>query len=136
MRPVVADASALAEYLLRTDRARRVQAVIEAPDVDLHAPALCDVEVASVFRRALRTGRMDEARAGLALEAYLDLPLSRHGHAGLLSRVLALRENFTVYDAVYVALAERLGAEFLSADAGLVRAARRHTDLLVVSAAV
>jgi predicted nucleic acid-binding protein len=79
---------------------------------------------------------MNEARAALALEAYLDLPLCRHGHAGLLARALALRQNFTAYDAVYVALAKLLGAELLSADAGLVRATRRHTDLAVVSAAV
>jgi predicted nucleic acid-binding protein len=108
--------------------------VFEASDADLHVPALCDVEVASVLRRALLAGRMDEARAGLALEAWLDLPLSRHGHAGLLSRALTLRENFSAYDAVYVALAELLGAEVLSADAGLVRAVRRHTDLEVVAA--
>ncbi|MGH7587476.1 MAG: hypothetical protein ACRELU_02680 [Gemmatimonadota bacterium] len=79
---------------------------------------------------------MDEARAGLALEAWLDLPLSRHGHAALLARALALRENFTAYDAMYVALAELLGAELLSSNAGLVRAARRHTDLEVVSVVV
>jgi predicted nucleic acid-binding protein len=124
------------EYLLRTARARLVQDVIEASDADLHAPALCDVEVVSAFRRALRTKLMPEPRAALALEAYLDLPLARHGHTGLMVRALALRGNFTAYDAVYVALAERLGAELLSADAGLVRAARRHTDLGVISAAV
>ena len=39
-------------------------------------------------------------------------------------------------DAMYVALAERLGGELLSADAGFVRAVRRHTNLEVVSAAV
>ncbi len=124
------------EYLLRTARARLVQDVIEASDVDLHAPALCDVEVVSAFRRALRTELMTEPRAALALEAYLDLPLARHGHAGILARALALRDNFTAYDATYIALAERLRAELLSADAGLVRAARRHTDLEVLSAAV
>jgi predicted nucleic acid-binding protein len=103
--------------------------------VDLHAPALCDVEVVSAFRRALLGGVMQESRAALALEAYLDLPLARHGHAGLMERALVIRDNFTAYDAMYVALAERLGGELLSADAGFVRAVRRHTDLEVVSAA-
>ncbi len=77
-----------------------------------------------------------EARASLALDAYLDLPLARHGHAGLMTRALALRDNFTAYDAMYVALAEGLGAELLSADKGLVRAAGHHTDLDVIPAAV
>ena len=65
--------------------------MIEAPDVDLHAPALCDVEVAAAFRRALQSGLMKETRAALAVEAYLDLPLACHGHADLLVRALALR---------------------------------------------
>lgn len=79
---------------------------------------------------------MAEPRASLALEAYLDLPVARHGHAGLMTRALALRDNFTAYHSMYVALAELLRAELLSADTGLVRAARQHTDLAVVSAAV
>jgi predicted nucleic acid-binding protein len=130
------DASALVEYLLRTPRAGIVQSVLEDSGVDLHAPSLCDVEVASAFRRALLGGLMKERRAALALEAYLDLPLARHGHEGLMERALTIRDNFTAYDAMYVALAERVGGELLSADAGFVRAARRHTDLEVVSAAV
>ncbi len=121
---------------MRTARARLVQDVIEASDADLHAPALCDVEVVAALGRALRKGVMSEPRAALALEAYLELPLARHGHTGLLVRSLALRGNFTAYDAMYVALAERLGAELLSADAALVRAARRQTALDVISAAV
>ena len=105
----MADASAFVEYLLRTGRAGLVEGVFESPGVELHAPALCDVEVVSAFRRALRTGLMEVARAGLALEAYLDFPVARHGHAGLMARALALRDNFTAYDAMYVALAELLG---------------------------
>ena len=132
----MADASAFVEYLLRTGRAGLVEGVFESPGVELHAPALCDVEVVSAFRRALRTGLMEVARASLALEAYLDFPVARHGHAGLMARALALRDNFTAYDAMYVALAELLGAELLSADSGLVRAARRHTQLAVISTAV
>jgi predicted nucleic acid-binding protein len=46
----------------------------------------------------------------LALQHYLLLPLTRHGHQALLPRVLELRANFSAYDACYVALAERLRA--------------------------
>jgi len=49
-------------------------------------------------------------RAELALQHYLLLPLTRHGHQALLPRVLELRANFSAYDACYVALAERLRA--------------------------
>lgn len=129
MRPVVADASALVEYLLRTPRAGAIGRIVEDPDVDLHAPALCDVEVAAALRRALRLGRLAVDRAGEAVEDYLDLPLSRHGHEPLLAPILRRRDNFSAYDAAYVALADRLGAALLSADRRLRRAVARHTGI-------
>jgi len=41
---------------------------------------------------------------------------------GLLTRVWELRDNMTAYDATYIALAEELGCELLTADARLARA--------------
>jgi predicted nucleic acid-binding protein len=133
LQPIVVDASTLAEYLLRTTSGTRAEAVVQDPEVELHAPSLCDVEISSVLRRALLTGRLSEGRARQALEDYLDLPLVRHGHRYLLARVLTLRDNFSAYDATYVALAERLGAGLLTADTALGRAARSHTSLQVLS---
>ncbi len=96
-------------------------------DVDLRVPSLCDVEVAAGLRRALLRGLLPPERAQLALDHYLLLPLTRHGHQALLGRVLGLRSNFSAYDACYVALAEVLGAELLTADERLSRAVRTHT---------
>jgi predicted nucleic acid-binding protein len=129
LRQIVADASAIVEYLFRTVRASAIQEVVEDPDVDVHVPFLCDVEVASALRRALREGRMDGPHASVVLEIYLQLPLIRHGHTGLLVRALDLRDNFTAYDAMYLALAERLGSALLTGDVRLGRSARRHTAL-------
>lgn len=50
------------------------------------------------------------------------MDLERHPHAALLGRAWALRANLTVYDAVYVALAEALDARLLTCDARLARA--------------
>ena len=72
-------------------------------------------------------------RANLALDQYLLMPLTRHGHHGLLARVLELRSNFNAYDACYVALAEVLGAELLTADERLIRAVRANTAVGVLS---
>jgi predicted nucleic acid-binding protein len=79
------------------------------------------------LRRALLRRNLSEQRAAMAIEDYLDLPLTRHGHQPLLGRILDLRMNFSVYDATYVALAEQLGSRLLTADRGLTRAARTHT---------
>ena len=102
-------------------------------DVDLRVPALCDVEVAAGLRRSLLRDLVSPDRAELALEHYLLLPLTRHGHQALLSRVLGLGSNFSAYDACYVALAEVLGAELLTADERLSRAVRTHTAVGVLS---
>jgi predicted nucleic acid-binding protein len=132
VRRLVVDASALVELLLATEQAPRVAAEIGA-DSDLHVPALCDVEVASALRRALLAGRLDESRALVALRDLADLPLTRHGHQLLLGRILALRDNLSAYDATYAALAERLEATLVTADAGLAVAARKRLGLEVVS---
>lgn len=121
------------EHLLGTGRGAAVGDALRADDVDLHVPSLCDVEVSAVLRRGLLAGLIEEARAREALTDYRDLPLLRHGHLPLLERVLALRENFSAYDAVYVALAERLGASLLTADERLARAARAHTAVPTVT---
>ncbi|HEY5611387.1 MAG TPA: type II toxin-antitoxin system VapC family toxin, partial [Thermoanaerobaculia bacterium] len=71
------------------------------------------------------------AQVALALGAYLDLPVTRHGHRGLLARAIELRNNFSTYDAVYVALAEQLDATLVTADARLARAVRAHLSIVV-----
>ncbi len=103
--------------------------VIESAETDLHVPALCDVEFASALRRALRADLLSTGRAAEALRDYRDLPITRHGHLGLLSNILALRENFSAYDAAYVVLAQGLGASLLTGDERLARAVHAHTDL-------
>lgn len=129
MSTIVADASALIEYLLQTDRSGPIRDVLRQPDADLRAPALCDVEVAAGLRRALLRDLVPVERAELALQHYQLLPLTRHGHQRLLPRVLALRTNFSAHDACYVALAEVLGALLLTADERLSRAVRTHTTV-------
>lgn len=130
---LVADASALGEYLLETDLGRVLAAQIEAASPDLHVPAVHDLEICSALRRLIRFGEIDETRAIEALEDLVDLPLTVHAHNGLLQRVLQLRENFSAYDASYVALAEALGAQLLTCDAPLARGVRTLTSVEVVA---
>jgi predicted nucleic acid-binding protein len=106
--------------------------IVRSVDADLWVPALCDIEVAAGLRRALLQGLLSVERADLALGQYVQMPLTHHGHQVLLPRVLELRSNFSAYDACYVALAERLGAEILTADERLARAVRTHTAIGVL----
>lgn len=88
----------------------------------LAAPELIDLEIVSVLRRQLSAGRLDERRAVLAIADLADLPIQRASHLPLLVRCWELRDNLTVYDAAYVALAEALGTSVLTADSRLAKA--------------
>ena len=125
------DASAIVEYLLQTPRSGRVRAMVRGADGGLHVPAQCDVEVAAVLRRLLLRHAIAEDRAKSALGHYLALPLERHGHRLLINRALQLRENFSAYDAVYVALAERLRGGLVTGDNRLAQAVDRYTEIEV-----
>ena len=118
---LVVDASALATAL-GDDGSDGDLARARLRDQQLFAPELIDLEVVSVLRRQLSVGALDMRRAQLALEDLLGLPIERAPHASLLVRCWELRDNLTVYDAAYVALAEALGTELLTADTRLASA--------------
>ena len=88
----------------------------------LSAPELVDLEIAATLRGLVRGGRIDEWRAALALADLADLPLRRATHRPLVARCWEFRDNVTVYDGAYVALAELLDVTLLTADARLARA--------------
>lgn len=88
----------------------------------LVAPELIDLETTSVIRRQSRGGQLDPRRARLALTDLVELPLRRAPHRPLLARCWQLRENLTVYDFAYVALAEALDVVLLTVDARLASA--------------
>ncbi len=88
----------------------------------LIAPELIDLETTSVIRRRSQAGHLDLRRAALALTDLVEMPLRRASHLALLERCWELRENLTVYDAAYVALAEIVDVVLVTADAHLATA--------------
>src|SRR5438477_9609398 len=52
----------------------------------------------------------------------LDLRINRYPHFVLLPRIWQLRNNFSAYDAAYIALAETLGAALVTRDGRLASA--------------
>lgn len=118
---IVVDASVLASAL-GDDGEDGHSARDELADARLFAPELIDLEVASVWRRAARGGRLEEQRTRQALADLASFPLARAPHQPLMGRIWELRDNLTPYDAAYVALAEALEAPLLTADRGLTRA--------------
>ncbi len=129
---IVVDASALLEALLRTPAAEAVEARLFAPGQSLHAPHLIDVEVAQVVRRYAAAADVVPVRVGEVLQDLADLPLRRWPHDLLLQRAWELRANLTMYDAVYVALAEALDAPLVTRDARLAGAAGHRARIELV----
>jgi predicted nucleic acid-binding protein len=117
---IVVDASVLAVALADDGRdGDHARARLRAEQ--LTAPGLVDLEVASVWRRQIRDGAVDVRRAALALADLAALPLRRAAHQPLLARCWELRDNLTIYDASYVALAEALEVTLLTGDGRLAR---------------
>jgi predicted nucleic acid-binding protein len=97
----------------------------------LHAPALLDFEVASALRGHVLGGKLDPARLEEAVEDFIAFRIERHPMTDLLGHMLDLRDNFTVYDAAYLVLAQALAAPIVSADAKLEEATRLGVDVRV-----
>lgn len=125
--PVCLDASFLLRLLLDEEAASQADALWEAWHREgrwLVAPTLLYYEVASALYRYAAHGdlSLDEVETLLDLALRMDVELV--GDAGLHRRALQLARTFSLpaaYDAHYLALAERLGAEFWTADVRLAQ---------------
>jgi predicted nucleic acid-binding protein len=99
---------------------------------ELHSPALLDFEVASALRGHALAGKLSEPRLNEALADFAALYVERYRMTDQLGPVLALRNNFTIYDAAYVVLAQALRAPIVTADAKLLEASRLGVDVQVI----
>lgn len=129
---IVLDASAAVDLLLATERAARVAQVLSAVS-EAHVPELLDPEVIAVIRRWTDRGWLTAQTGERAVGELGELALVRHRHAAMRQRAWQLRDRCSAYDACYVALAELLGAELLTTDARLGRAAGGLVDIVSVS---
>jgi predicted nucleic acid-binding protein len=129
---IVLDASAAVEYVLGTTPGLVVREWILS-DVQVHYPELMSVEVASALRRLVRRGDLTPRRAAAAIEDILDLDGTPHRHDLFLLQAFTYRDRFSVYDAMYVALARALDARLMTADARLARAAESLVAVELVS---
>ena len=118
---LVVDASCLFEVVASTPRAEEVRAILREDD-EQAAPHLLDAEVFGIIRKQHELGHLDGTAAGQAVMDLRDWPGERFGHRPLLQRAWQLRATVRGGDALYVALAEALGATLLTADNRLARA--------------
>lgn len=118
---LVVDASCLCEVVIGGPGAEAVRDRLSA-DRDQAAPHVVDVEVFGVIRSQHLRGHLDRTAAALAVEDLEAWPGERFGHRYLLARAWQLRHTVRGWDAMYVALAEALGAVLLTTDRRLAAA--------------
>lgn len=117
----VVDASVVVEFLAELEHAELVDERLKAEEHTLWAPHLIDAEVGHALRRHVRRGWIDPETAGEALWEVDQLAIERVEHELLVHVAWDLRDNFSFYDGLYVALALMLGEPLLTFDARLAR---------------
>lgn len=120
MSSVVLDASAAVELLLRNPAGRRVEEALR--DSWVAVPAHFDAEVSSALGRLVRAGDLAEKSVEPLLGELARAPFTRYTLQPLLTAAWRLRHNLALRDALYVTLAQRLGALLVTADARLTKA--------------
>ncbi len=113
---IVLDASVLIDYLLDNELSDLAKDRLLENEGAIAAPHLIDIEVAQVIRRFVKSNQLTSKRAKEAIEDLSVFPALRYSHTSFLSRIYALRDNFTAYDATYLALAEALDCSLLTRD--------------------
>jgi len=126
---IVLDASAAIDWLLQTTVGQQIEDRLYSGGESLHAPHLLDLEVAQVLRRLVRDGAVSAPRADQAVQDLADLRVTRYPDFIFLPHIWRLRDNFSAYDAAYVALTEKLRATLVTRDSGLASASARRVSI-------
>jgi predicted nucleic acid-binding protein len=131
---IVPDASVVVNALLDSGRDGALAREVMMESAERHAPHLLDVEVTSVLRRWVNAGRLTPDVATSTIADLRDLDVIRHDHALLLEQAITLRNTVSAYDAMYVALADLIGADLVTADGPLSRGAAAHCRIRFLGA--
>jgi predicted nucleic acid-binding protein len=129
----VVDASVAVKWVIPEVLSDAADRVRDGED-DILAPDLLLVEVANALWRKTTAKEISPREANVAFDLVRGSGIDLHPTGPLLSRAMevARRLGHPVYDCVYVALAEREHAAFVTADHRLLRRSLRKVDVSIV----
>lgn len=122
----------MANFLAEDGRAGAVARMAVSRAEGVSIPDVADVETAAVLRKRWIAKELTDERFARALAILPDLPFQRYPALTMLQRTYELRATVTVYDAVYVALAESLDCPLVTVDARLARAPGPRCEIQVL----
>lgn len=128
---IVLDASALYPFIVHLPAGAVVARLLKEGE-PLAAPHLIDAEVGHTIRSHVLRGMLTSDAGVTAVEDTLAFPIRRYPHGPVLPRAFELRDNATIYDALYLALAEALAAPLLTLDRALARVPRVRAEVRLV----
>ena len=134
----VLDASVAVKWELQeSDSAEALSLLddIDAGLVEVVAPNTFPVEVAHALTKAERRGIIPQGEASLGLTEVMTATVTLYDSIPFLPRAveLASKKRIGVYDCLYVALAEDLGLQLITADARLVNAFQDLSRIVLLS---
>lgn len=120
---LVVDASVAVKWVAEEEDSDKADRLLSGL-YELHAPRLLTAELGNALWRKARAGTMRRSRAALLAAAIAEMPIrwAEDEVVASASVRLALELDRPVYDCVYLALAHRLGATLVTADARFVNA--------------
>ena len=120
---LVVDASVAVKWLVAEDGSDAADRLLTDGD-DLYAPRLMASEVANALWRKVRLGEVERGQAGVLMTVVAEMPVRWSADETVCADAvrLALALDRPVYDCVYLALAHRLGARMVTADARFANA--------------
>jgi predicted nucleic acid-binding protein len=142
LKRIVLDASVAAKWLLPPpneplrDEAVQIARGYNEGRYEIFIPDVFWAEIANFLWKAARSSRCTPVEARTALEAIRDYRFQSISSISLLREAfdIATSYDLAVYDCLYVALAEKIGAELITADERLANALAAHYPVKLLGA--
>ena len=117
MKPYVLDACVIAKWFFNEVHSEKARFFLDMKH-PLHAPDYFEIEMDSIILKRLKSGELDEEKAGLIRSTIVHIPIRRHAFQQLREAAyrIAREKGLTIYDSLYLALAVKLRCAAVTAD--------------------
>lgn len=124
MKQYVVDCSTAIKWYIPEDDSELARQFRNSAD-EMHSPDFIDVEISAVLTKLLRKKELSESELFSVLRDFRATSLIKRVYTGILidrAVEISISSSRSIYDCLYIALAERLNVAMVTADEKLVNA--------------